>query len=75
MVAAAEEERFTRKKHDYEFPHNAIDFCLAQGNITGKDPDYVFIFEKPFVKFSRLLRTSLQGYPKTYRMFIQSMRT
>jgi len=75
LVAAAEEERFTRKKHDYEFPHNAIEFCLQHASITGKDLDYVVFFEKPFVKFDRILRTALQGYPKTYQLFVQSMRT
>ena len=75
LIAAAEEERFTRIKHDYGFPHQAIEFCLRQGQIVGKDLDYVVFFEKPFVKFDRLLRTSLQGFPKTYSMFVQSMRT
>ena len=75
LIAAAEEERFTRKKHDFEFPHNAIEFCLEQGKISGAHLDYVVFFEKPFVKFDRILRTSLQGFPKTYRMFVQSMRT
>jgi len=75
LVAAAQEERFTRKKHDYDYPRNAIDFCLKQGNITGKDLDYAVFFEKPFVKFDRLLRSSLQGFPKTHSLFIQSMRT
>ena len=75
LVAAAEEERFTRKKHDYEFPYNAIRFCLEQRKLTGKDLDYLVFFEKPFVKFDRLLRTSLQGFPKTQRLFVQSMRT
>lgn len=75
LIAAAEEERFSRIKHDYEFPQNAIDFCLAQGGITGKDLEYVVFFEKPFLKMDRLLRTSLKGFPKTYGMFVQSMRT
>lgn len=75
LIAAAEEERFTRKKHDYDFPKNAIEFCLAKGRITGKDIDYAVFFEKPFAKFDRLLRSSLQGYPRTFRMFEQSMRT
>ena len=75
LVAAAEEERFTRKKHDYDYPKNAIAFCLKQRNITGKDLEYVVFFEKPFVKFERLLRTSLQGFPKTHSLFLQSMRT
>jgi carbamoyltransferase len=75
LIAAAEEERFSRKKHDFEFPHNAIRFCLNQGNISGKELDYVVFFEKPFVKFERLVKTALGGFPKTYPMFVQSMRT
>ena len=75
LVAAAEEERYTRKKHDFEYPHNAIKFCLQKGQVRGKDLDHVVFFEKPFAKFDRLLRTSLQGFPKTYGMFVQSMRT
>ena len=75
LVAAAEEERFTRKKHDFEFHYNAIRFCLAQGNVNNKDLGYVVFFEKLFTKFDRILRTSLQGFPRTYRLFLQSMRT
>jgi carbamoyltransferase len=75
LIAAAEEERFTRKKHDFEFPEHAIRFCLEQAGILGGDLDYVVFFEKPFWKFDRLLRTALDGYPKTYWMFVQSMRT
>jgi carbamoyltransferase len=75
LVAAAEEERFSRIKHDYEFPEKAIEFCLAQAGITGKNLEYVVFFEKPFLKMDRLLRTALKGFPKTYGMFVQSMRT
>jgi carbamoyltransferase len=75
LIAAAEEERFTRVKHDYEFPENAIEFCLEQGGITGADLDYVVFFEKPFVKFDRIMRSSLKGFPNTYQLFTQSMRT
>ena len=75
LVAAVEEERYSRKKHDYDFPRNAINYCLEQGGITGKDLDYVVFFEKPFTKFERLMKTALQGFPKTYWMFVQSMRT
>ena len=74
LVASAEEERFTRKKHDFEFPHNAIRFCLQQGKVVGKDLDYVVFFEKPFLKFDRIMRSALQGFPKSYWMFVQSMR-
>ena len=58
-----------------EFPYNAIRFCLDQGELMGADLDYVVFFEKPFVKFDRLLRTTLQGFPKTHSLFLQSMRT
>jgi len=75
LVAAAEEERFSRKKHDYDFPLNAIQFCLNEAKIEGKDLDYVVFFEKPFTKFDRLMKSSLKGFPKSYWLFVQSMRT
>lgn len=75
LIAAAEEERFSRKKHDYEYPTNAIDFCLASAGIKGEELDFVVFFEKPFVKFERLLKTALHGFPRTYGLFVQSMRT
>ena len=74
LVAAAEEERFSRKKHDFGFPHRAIQFCLNQSKITGKEIDHVVFFEKPFVKFDRLLQTTLRSYPLTYDLFRQSMQ-
>jgi carbamoyltransferase len=74
LIAAAEEERFSRKKHDYNFPHQAISFCLEQAGISGKELDYVVFFEKPFVKFDRLMKTALSGFPGTYWPFVQSMR-
>lgn len=75
LLAAAEEERFTRRKHDFEFPQNAIDFCLRTGGIEARDLDYVVFFEKPFIKFERLLLTSLQGFPRSYRLFREAMLT
>jgi carbamoyltransferase len=75
LVAAAEEERFTRKKHDFEFPQHAIDFCLRQAGITSGDLDYVVFFEKPFVKFERLLLSSLQSFPRSHRVFREAMVT
>ena len=75
LIAAAEEERFTRKKHDYEFPIHAIEFCLRQGGIHASDLDYVAFFEKPFVKFERLLLTSMQMFPKSHRVFREAMIT
>src|SRR5919106_1269162 len=73
VVAAAEEERFTRKKHDYNFPERAIQFCLVHGGISAQDLDYVAFFEKPFVKFERLLFTILQTFPRSRRVFQESM--
>src|SRR5262249_42195297 len=75
LVAAAEEERFTRKKHDYAFPQHAIDFCLRVGSIRAADLDYVVFFEKPFVKFERLLLSSLQTFPRSHRVFREAMVT
>ena len=75
IVAAAEEERFTRKKHDYEFPHNAIKFCLKMAGMRSEDLDYVVFFEKPFTKFERLLFTSMQTFPTSRKVFQESMIT
>ena len=75
LIAAAEEERFSRVKHDFSFPKNAIDFCLKRSGISGKDLDYVVFFEKPFMKFERLMKTTFWGFPSTYWLFAQSMRT
>ena len=75
LIAAAEEERFTRKKHDYEFPQNAIDFCLKAGGLHSTDLDYVAFFEKPFVKFERLLLSSMQTFPRSHRVFREAMIT
>ena len=69
LVAAAEEERFTRKKHDYDFPQQAIDYCLRTAGITARDLDAVAFFEKPFVKFERILLTALQTFPRSYAPF------
>jgi carbamoyltransferase len=75
IIAAAEEERFTRKKHDYDFPVSAIEFCLNMGKIRSEDLDYVVFFEKPFTKFERLLLTSMQAFPKSRKVFQESMIT
>ncbi len=73
LVAAAEEERFTRKKHDFEFPQNAISFCLKKAGILAAELDYVVFFEKPFVKFERLLLSTMQTFPRSHRVFRESM--
>lgn len=75
LVAAAEEERFTRKKHDFDFPKQAIKFCLEEGGITGQDLDHVVFFEKPFRKFDRILMMVLQTYPQSWKVFRESMIT
>jgi len=75
LVAAAEEERFTRKKHDFDFPKQAIQFCLDQAGITGQDLDYVVFFEKPFRKLDRILMMTMQTYPQSYKVFRESMIT
>ncbi len=73
VVAAAEEERFSRIKHDYGFPKLAIKFCLEQAGIRGEDLDYVVFFEKPFRKLDRILMTALQTYPQSWKVFRESM--
>ncbi|HEX9922561.1 MAG TPA: carbamoyltransferase N-terminal domain-containing protein [Anaerolineae bacterium] len=75
LVAAAEEERFTRKKHDSSFPENAITFCLAHAGLTADDLDYVVFYEKPLVKFERILQTTLSTFPRSWGVFRESMVT
>ncbi|HEU0225725.1 MAG TPA: carbamoyltransferase N-terminal domain-containing protein, partial [Steroidobacteraceae bacterium] len=69
IVAAAQEERFTRKKHDARFPHNAVRYCLAEGGISGADLDHVAFYDKPFLKFERLLETYLAFAPRGFKSF------
>ena len=71
LVAAAEEERFSRKKHDYSFPESAIIFCLKHAGIQSQDLDYVVFYEKPLVKFERILLTTLAMYPKSARYSVR----
>jgi carbamoyltransferase len=73
LVAAAEEERFSRIKHDFGFPVQAIKFCLESGNIRSEDLDYVVFFEKPFRKLDRILASVLQTYPQSWKVFRESM--
>jgi len=73
LVAAAEEERFSRKKHDFGFPSAAIQFCLEQAGITSRDLDYAVFYERPFVKFDRILMTTLGTFPRSWRVFRESM--
>ncbi|KAA3646459.1 MAG: hypothetical protein DWQ07_09605 [Chloroflexi bacterium] len=73
LVAAAEEERFSRKKHDHNFPSKAIQFCLEHAGITADDLDYVVFYEKPLVKFERILMTTLESFPRSWRVFGEAM--
>jgi carbamoyltransferase len=73
LIAAAEEERFSRVKHDFGFPVQAIKFCLESGQIRSEDLDYVVFFEKPFRKLDRILASVLQTYPQSWAVFRESM--
>ena len=73
IVAAAQEERFTRKKHDSGFPHQAIDYCLREAGIGIDDIDHVAFYDKPFLKFERLLETYLSFAPRGYKSFAMAM--
>lgn len=73
IIAAAQEERFTRKKHDSNFPFNAIQYCLGEARITSKDIDYVVFYDKPFLKFERLLETYFAFAPRGFKSFATSL--
>ena len=69
VVAAAQEERFTRRKHDAGFPLNALQSCLRQAGVTAEQVDYVAFYDKPFLKFERLLETYLAFAPRGFTSF------
>src|SRR5438034_509003 len=69
IVAAAQEERFSRKKFDANYPRHAIEYCLNAGGVTLADVDYVAFYDKPFLKFERLLETYLTFSPRGFRSF------
>ena len=73
IIAAAQEDRFTRKKHDQAFPANAISYCLDHAGITGEKLDYVAFYDKPFLKFERILETYLAYAPFGIRSFLKAM--
>lgn len=73
-VAMSEEERFSRKKHDFDYPEKAIEFVLKQGKITPKELDWVVFYEKPFLKFERIIKTSLATYPLAPWVFQESTK-
>ena len=73
IVAAAQEERFTRKKHDSSYPHNSVEFVLKYSNLKLNDVDQIVFFEKPFLKFERLLETYVAFAPKGFISFSKAM--
>ena len=73
IVAAAQEERFTRKKHDYSFPANAIDYCLKEGAIGPDELDFAAFYDKPLLKFDRILETYLAYAPVGFKLFLKGL--
>src|SRR5262245_894148 len=73
VVAAAQEERFTRKKHDPGFPRHAVEYCLAAGRVALEELDFVVFYDKPFIKFERLLETYLAFAPRGFRSFAMAL--
>ena len=72
IIAAAQEERFTRKKHDASFPSHAVQYCLKEAGISINDVSYVAFYEKPFLKFERLLMTYLAYAPQGLKFIFKS---
>ncbi|HUI10335.1 MAG TPA: carbamoyltransferase [Bacteroidota bacterium] len=73
IVAAAQEERFTRKKHDFDFPARAVAYCLAEAGITAKEIDVVAFYDKPLLKFERILETYIACAPRGLRSFLMAL--
>jgi len=73
IVAAVQEERFTRRKHDSAFPHNAIAYCLDEAGVTAAELDHIVFYDKPFLKFERLLETYIALAPRGFRSFKMSI--
>lgn len=73
IIAAVQEERFTRKKHDFNFPANSIKWCLKEGGIIAKDLAFIVFYDKPFIKFERILETYLSYAPSGIRQFVQAL--
>ncbi len=73
LVAASEEERFSRVKHDFGYPELAVEFCLKKAGIEAGELDYVVFYEKPFLKFERILTTVLQTFPGSLKVFQEAM--
>ncbi len=75
IVVSAQEERFTRKKHDSDFPENAVKYCFDEFGITIKDVDHVVFYDKPILKFERLLQTYVNVWPKGLKSFLMAMKS
>ena len=73
IIAAVQEERFTRKKHDFDFPINSINWCLKQGEIAAKDLHFLIFYEKPLIKFERILENFLSLAPSGISQFMQAL--
>ena len=73
IIAAAQEERFTRIKHDASFPAHAVDYCLEAAGIGPENLSYVAFYDKPFLKFDRLLETHLAYAPRGFRQFLRGI--
>ena len=73
VVAAAQEERFSRVKHDHRFPRHAVEYCLREAGLTAAELDHVAFYEKPFLKFERILETHLGVAPRGFPAFCQAM--
>ena len=73
IIAAAQEERFTRKKHDHSFPTSAIRYCMAQGDVSADELDAVVFYDKPILKFSRVLQTHFAVAPGGFGSFVRAI--
>ncbi|MEC7240220.1 MAG: carbamoyltransferase [Myxococcota bacterium] len=73
VVAAGSEERFSRKKHDSDFPSLAVAYCLEEAGISAEELDAVVFYDKPMLKFERLLRSHIHGFPKSFKHFVENM--
>lgn len=73
IIAAVQEERFSRKKHDEQFPHHGIRYCLSEAGLGLDDIDYIAFYDKPFIKFERLLETYIAEAPKGLKSFMMAI--
>ncbi|MFH1138659.1 MAG: carbamoyltransferase [Pseudomonadota bacterium] len=73
IIAAAQEERFSRIKHDFDFPGQAVEYCLKQGGLAVRDLDFVVFYDKPFIKFERILYSYLASAPRGLKSFLKAL--